>query len=154
DTWRRAVTSGLRRIDHGELGKVVLSRRVRIVADEPFDRTAILTRLRAQQPGCFVYACDGLVGATPELLVRREGDRVTSIPLAGPATDGARLASPPKDAAEPRFVVDALESALAPHCVDLDVPDAPEVVHFADLAHLATPITGRLAAPGPSALDL
>ena len=67
------------------LRKVVLAREVVVEADEPFDRAAVLRRLRRTFPGCFTFHVDGFLGASPELLVaraRRGG--------AGPADGGHR----------------------------------------------------------------
>jgi isochorismate synthase EntC len=106
-----------------------------------------------------VYAADGLVGASPELLVARHGSTVISRPLAGTTTvldDGAleRLSDSVKDGHEHRLVVRAIVDALAPWCDRLEVADAPEVDTFADVAHLATPVHGRLRAPAADAVSL
>ncbi len=92
--WGTAVAAALEAIARGELEKVVLARRVDIDSDSPFEIRTILRRLCEQQPGCFVYASDGMVGASPELLVRRLGTRVESRPMAGTSilTDDAALA--------------------------------------------------------------
>lgn len=156
--WRAMVDEALAAIAQGDLAKVVLSRTVRVVADADFDRRAVLTRLRAQQPGCFVYAAGGMLGASPELLVARSGATVVSRPLAGTVAlgdgDPEDLRTSPKDAREHRLVVDALVAALEPRCVRLHAAAEPELDIFADVAHLATPIYGSLREPVPDALDL
>ena len=83
DDWYRAVERALAAIAGGELEKVVLAREVFVEADRPFDFAAVLVRLVAQQPGCYVHAAGGLIGASPELLARRTGTVVESHPLAG-----------------------------------------------------------------------
>jgi len=146
-------------IDRGEIEKVVLAREVVVEADQAFDVRDILARLVHQQPGCFVYASDGLVGASPELLVRRAGTIVESRPVAGTAVaEGEeslrRLAASVKDTNEHRFVVDGILDALAPVCSTLDAGD-PEVAVFGPIAHLATPVRGELAGlDAPDALAL
>ncbi len=140
----------------------MLAREVVVEADEDFELRAVLGRLRAQQPGCFVYAAGELVGASPELLVRRTGDASRSrCPMAGTvAADAgerrgrARSAESVKDDHEHRFVVDAIVDALAPRCESLDVAAVPELARFSSLAHLTTPIRGILADPAPTALEL
>jgi len=145
--------------EHG-IEKVVLAREVTVDADADFDVRTVLRRLRAQQPGCFVYADGGFVGATPELLVRRHGRRIESRPMAGTApgsvaAEVARtLAASNKDAREHRFVVDAVRDALLPVTSALDVSEVPEVEHFGNLAHLVTPIRGDVADPSLDALSL
>jgi menaquinone-specific isochorismate synthase len=157
--WHDAVETALGAIARGELEKVVLARRVEIEADRPFDQRTVLARLRAQQPGCFVYSGDGIVGASPELLVRRQDRAVESIPMAGTATasDAATIAAlqtSAKDAREHRPVVEAIVSVLEPLCEHLDAVPEPEVAVFAMIAHLCTPIRGVLRAPAPDALTL
>ena len=118
----------------------------------------MLARLRAQQPGCFVYAASGVLGASPELLVARSGATVVSRPLAGTLAlgdhDPDELRASPKDAREHRLVVEALVASLDPWCVRLHAAPEPEVDTFADVAHLATPIYGSLREPAPDAVTL
>lgn len=156
--WRDAVVEALAEIDRGELTKVVLARAVAVEANRAFESRAVLAHLRSQQPGCFVYAAGGMLGASPELLVARHGDRVVSRPMAGTAVpgDGAleRLADSPKDAWEHRLVVEAILDVLSSRCVRVEAAPEPEVDEFADVAHLATPIHGTLREPAPDALTL
>jgi menaquinone-specific isochorismate synthase len=159
DDWRRAVERALAAIDVGDLEKVVLAREVLIEADAAFDAHEIVRRLVASQPGSFVYASEGFVGASPELLVRRTGDVVESRPVAGTTvadSDEAllALAASVKDTREHRYVVDGIVDVLGPRCAELHTDAVPEVAVFGPVAHLATPIRGRLTAPAPSALDL
>ena len=157
--WGTAVAAALEAIARGELEKVVLARRVDIDGDSPFEIRTILRRLCEQQPGCFVYASDGMVGASPELLVRRLGTRVESRPMAGTSilTDDAalaRLRDSAKDAREHRPVVDAIVATLEPLCSELEVGAAPEVARFASVAHLVTSVRGTLHAPAPDVVAI
>jgi menaquinone-specific isochorismate synthase len=160
EQWHAMVEAALAAIDDGQFEKVVLAREVLVEADTPFDVRDIVRRLVSQQPGCFVYASDGLVGASPELLVRRIDDDVESLPVAGTAVaDGddaslRALAASVKDHREHRFVVDAIVEALEECCVELDAGSVPEVAVFGHVAHLATRVSGRLRTPAPSALDI
>jgi menaquinone-specific isochorismate synthase len=159
DDWRVAVERALGAIDAGELEKVVLAREVIVEADAPFDPHEIVRGLVASQPGSFVYASEGFVGASPELLVRRQGDVVESRPVAGTTvadSDEAllALAASVKDTREHRFVVDGIVDVLGPCCRELHADATPDVAVFGPVAHLATPIRGRLTAPGPGALEL
>jgi menaquinone-specific isochorismate synthase len=160
EQWRAMVQAALAAIDSGQLEKVVLAREVMVDADTPFDVRDVVRRLVSQQPGCFVYASDGLVGASPELLVRRIDDEVESLPVAGTAVaDGDEaslraLAASVKDHREHRFVVDAIVETLEEYCDELDTGSLPEVAVFGHVAHLATRVSGRLRSPAPSALDL
>ncbi|MEX2256754.1 MAG: isochorismate synthase [Acidimicrobiia bacterium] len=159
DQWCAAVTAALDAIARGDLEKVVLARAVEVEADHPFDVPTILERLLVEQPGCFVYAVDGMVGASPELLVRRRTLRIECRPMAGTvmATDEAalqRLRASAKDAREHRVVVDAIVESLGPLCERLLVGAEPEVARLASVAHLATPIRGTLHDPAPDALAI
>ena len=142
----------------GELEKVVLAREVLVESDWPFSTTGLLRRLRAQQPGCFVHFAEGLIGASPELLVRRLGSTVESRPMAGTARVGsddfASLTDSDKDNREHRVVVDAVAQTLAGRCETLDVARHPVTRAFSSVGHLTTPIRGILSAPRPSALTL
>jgi menaquinone-specific isochorismate synthase len=153
DEWRARLEHGLAAIDAGEIEKVVLAREVDIEADAPFDVVDILDTLRATQPGCIVYATDGFVGASPELLVRRVGCEVTSRPMAGTGDDPATLLASTKDAHEHRIVVDAIAAALRDRC-DAVHCEGPSAVRFATVTHLATTIRGRLMDPEVRVTDL
>jgi menaquinone-specific isochorismate synthase len=149
------VGEAVRRIKAGELDKVVLARDVVAHVDGPLDARHLLLRLADAYPSCWTFSVGDLVGATPELLVRRTGDLVTSRVLAGTVrrrgdyrTDAglarALLASG-KDTAEHEYAVHSVAKALAAHCTDLDVPSTPHVLELANVQHLATDVTGRLA---------
>ncbi len=158
-----AVAEAVRRIDGGELDKVVLARDLVATADAPLDVRALLQRLGDRYPGCWTFAVDGLIGSTPELLVRRTGDHVVSRVLAGTtarssdavvdARHAAELLASDKDRVEHELAVRSVADALGPFCSDMVVPRAPEVVRLANVQHLQTDVTGRLA-NGESALDL
>ena len=156
--WREMVTSALGSIERGDLEKVVLARAVTVDADTPFAVTPVLARLRDRQPGCVVHHADRLIGASPELLVRRVGHTVESRPLAGTARAGgdaqAALRRSTKDGREHRLVVEAVVDGLAPLCDELIVPDEPDALVFSSIVHLATLVHGQLRDPAPSALTL
>ncbi|HZB40030.1 MAG TPA: isochorismate synthase, partial [Ilumatobacter sp.] len=134
-------------------------------ADAPFDPRVIVDRLLATQGGCAVFAAGGLVGATPELLVRRRGDHVTSRPMAGTiprgATDAgdraaeATLAASAKNGIEHRVVVEAVVDGLRAGGVEVVSVHGPDVARLATVSHLATTITGTVQpASACSALEL
>jgi menaquinone-specific isochorismate synthase len=158
-SWERAVATAVTRIRAGELGKVVLARDLRATASAPIDRRYLIGRLARLYPDCYTFACAGLVGATPELLVRREHRRISSLVLAGtarrsndPAADealGAALLSSAKDAEEHEYAVAGVRAALAPLCEELAVAGRPGLLKLANVAHLATAMTGILAAGHP-----
>jgi menaquinone-specific isochorismate synthase len=163
--WSSQVDAVLDAIRTGALVKAVLAREVVVHADAPFDARVIVDRLRATQGGCAVFAADGLVGATPELLVHRWGFEVTSRPMAGTiprgATDAgdsaneAALAASVKDGLEHRLVVEAVVDGLRACGVDVASVRGPDVARLATVSHLATTIAGHVE-PGSavSAVEL
>jgi isochorismate synthase len=164
DTWRAAVLAALEAIGSGRLDKVVLAREAAVAAEWPFPRAELLRRLERRPGGStFLYASGGFVGASPELLVRRQGRVATSRPMAGTVPQGAgagagadglaRLTGSPKEAVEHRLVVDAVAEGLAKVADRVQV-GRPEVVRLATVAHLATEITADLTGPLPTALEL
>ena len=150
-SWCATVATAVERISAGELAKVVLARDLLVTADAPLDARSLLARLAARFPDCWTFAVDGLLGATPELLLRRTGRRLSSRVLAGTAPRGAgaddeRLAadllSSTKDRAEHALAVDSLVRALEPYCTTLTAPAEPELLTLANVRHLATDVTG------------
>jgi menaquinone-specific isochorismate synthase len=156
EDWGGLVAGAVARIDEGELGKVVLARQVDVTANRPFVTSDVLRRLLALYPTCMVFRIDGFLGASPELLIERRGARVASHPLAGTigrsgdlATDEALIAgllASPKERREHAYVIDGLRRSLGPVCVSFDVPDKPTVMELRNVTHLATRLTGILAA--------
>ncbi|MGD0742410.1 MAG: isochorismate synthase [Acidimicrobiales bacterium] len=156
-----AVAAARDAIRAGELDKVVLVREVVIAANRCFRRHDLLERIRALHPTCAAFAIDGFVGASPELLVRRRGERISSRPLAGTVArsgdrrEDARLATgllaSPKDRLEHRYVVEAIVATLVRHADDVAVPDTPELLELRNVTHLATLVTATLRAEQPAA---
>ena len=161
--YESAVTEALASIASGEIDKVVIARDLVATTENDLDVRALLRRLAATYPSCWTFAIDGLVGSTPELLVRRTGDHVVSRVLAGTtprSTDAvvdahhaAELLASDKDRVEHELAVRSVADTLGPFCSDLVVPRAPEVVRLANVQHLQTDVTGRLS-NGETALDL
>ncbi|WP_149203981.1 isochorismate synthase [Actinotalea subterranea] len=166
--WQDAVAEAVAHIRAGDLDKVVLARDVVARTQEPLDARWVLHRLAADYPSCWTFAVDGLLGATPELLVRSEKGLVTSRVLAGTIrrtgdddADLARaaiLAHSSKDLEEHEYAVESLTRTLSPFCSSTNVPETPFVLHLPNVLHLATDVTGVLstegAAPVPSSLTL
>jgi menaquinone-specific isochorismate synthase len=161
--WQDAVRRAVCRIGEGALDKVVLARDVVATAEDEIDPRWLVGRLVERYPTCWTYLVDGLVGATPEMLVRREGGLVTSRVLAGTIRRSApgdadlnlaaALARSSKDLEEHEYAVSSVARALAPFCSGMHVPDAPYVLELPNVLHLATDVTA-VARPGASALGL
>ncbi|MGA8210911.1 MAG: isochorismate synthase [Nocardioidaceae bacterium] len=150
--WEGVVAEAVRRIDVGELEKVVLARDLLATAADDVDVRWPLQRLAAGYPTCWTFHVAGLFGATPEILVRRERGLVTSRVLAGTIrrtgddardlTLAATLARSSKDLEEHEYAVRSVADALAPHCSSMNVPEAPFVLHLPNVMHLATDVNG------------
>ncbi len=152
--WLEAVARAVERIGDGELQKVVLARDHAVWARDPFDPLELARRLTERFPSCHTFVVDGLVGATPELLLSRRGRRVTSRVLAGTAgrdpdeaTDaalGAALLASDKDRWEHRLAAESVEEVLRPRCEQLDHESDPRLLRLDNVQHLATTFEGRL----------
>ena len=150
--WERIVADVVSLIRRDEVDKVVLARDLRLACDDPIDLRHVYARLLAGYPTTWAYLVDGMVGATPELLVRRQGGLVTSRVLAGTVglqTDGVdplvlatELSRSSKDIAEHEFAVESVAKALEPYCKAMNVPESPSVLRLPNVMHLATDITG------------
>ncbi len=159
--FEEAVARAVQRIVAGEFEKLVLAREVDVHAPRAHDAAAVLGLLREAFPTSFVYAVGRgeatFVGATPELLVRRQGQRASTVALAGstrrsadPAVDdhlGEQLLRSAKDRAENAIVVRRIARALRPYAVWVAAAEEPVVIKVANIQHLAAPIRAQLAAP-------
>lgn len=165
--YEAAVARAVERIRAGALEKVVLAREVEVHARAPHDVPAIHGILREAFPACFVFAVQrgdaSFVAASPELLLRRDGMRASTLALAGstrrsadPAVDdhlGEQLLRSDKDRAEQAIVARRIERALRPHAVWVTAAPEPVIARMANIQHLATPIRAQLAEPH-SAIEL
>jgi salicylate biosynthesis isochorismate synthase len=159
--YEQAVARAVERIRAGELQKVVLAREVQVHAPAPHDAAAVFGVLRAEFPSCLTFCVArgeaSFLGASPELLVRREGQRVSTIALAGssrrsadPAVDehlGEQLLRDPSYREEHAIVARRIARLLRPHSVWVASAPEPELVRIANIQHLGTPIRAQLAAP-------
>jgi isochorismate synthase len=151
------------------IDKVVLSRLIDITTESAVDREALMQRLIALNPASYnfhVPLADGgaLMGASPELLLRMNGNVFSSLPLAGsakrvadPEQDkavGQTLMNSRKDRHEHQLVTDAMRDVLAPRVSYLALPDQPELITTPQLWHLSTPIEGQVRDGRENALSL
>jgi isochorismate synthase len=177
EEYAAAVREATAWIRGGRLRKVVLARSIVVAADRTFDAKQLLWRLRAVDPDCYTFASPELaldagdlvptgvlVGATPELLVRKEGFGIAATPLAGSAprfgdpdedrASSERLFASAKDREEHGLVVEDVARALEPLCEELSYPPEPELLGTANVWHLATAFRGTVRSSVSSALDL
>ncbi|MCA9535745.1 MAG: isochorismate synthase [Myxococcales bacterium] len=151
------VSDAREAIAAGALEKVVLARcsEATVAAGAMPDAVDMLARLDARFASCTRFAifrrddageAVTFLGATPECLVTRTGDRVHTEALAGsmPRGESAALLASDKDRREHRFVVDAVVSALEPYCSAITHDPQPGTRELPDVVHMRTPIEGRL----------
>ena len=161
--YRTAVARAVELIAAGRLDKVVLAHDLLAVAEEPIDPRWLLAQLATSNPSCYAFAVEGLVGATPELLVRLADGDVASRVLAGTTARGAddtaqaagvaALLGSAKDQEEHRYAVESLRDALAGHVTDLVAPRHPSPLELSNVTHLATDLSARVC-DGSDVLDL
>jgi isochorismate synthase len=159
--YEEAVARAVARIRAGELDKIVLAREVRVEAPVDHDPAAVIGVLREVFGACYVYAVGRggatFLGASPELLVRREGLRASTVALAGstrrsadPAVDdhlGEQLLQSEKDREENAIVARRIVRSLRPHAVWVTAAPEPALVRIVNIQHLARPIRAQLIAP-------
>lgn len=149
--WQRGMKSALAALDRGDVEKVVLTRQLRVEMDREPSTTAIASRLLASQPDCYIFSVDGLVGASPELLVSHRDGVISSLVLAGTAPSSESLGSAKMDL-EHVLAATSVRRGLAQYVTTLDVP-ARTVLEFGDIKHLATRFEGQ-ATNGSTVLDV
>jgi len=163
--WESVVAQAVGRIGAGELEKVVLARDLVATADAPIDVRWPLRKLADDYEMCWTFHVDGLFGATPEMLVRRERGLVMSRVLAGTIRRtgddehdlalAGQLARSSKDLEEHEYAVRSVADALAPYCSSMNVPEVPFVLHLPNVMHLATDVAGVVHdSRGASVLEL
>ena len=159
--YEEAVARAVQRIQAGEMEKIVLAREVEVHAPRAHDPAAVLGLLREAFPSCYVFAVGRgnatFLAASPELLIRREGQRASTVALAGsirrsadPAVDdhlGEQLLSSAKDREENAIVAHRIASRLRPHSVWVSAATEPGLVRVANIQHLGAPIRAQLRSP-------
>ena len=161
--YRESVREAVRRIQHGEVSKVVLARDLVGTIADGADIRPMVIDLAQSYPDCWTYCVDGLIGSSPETLVRVHDGTMDARVLAGTAARGvdahsdleaaAVLATSSKDLDEHAFAVRSVIDSLEPFTTHLSTGESPFTLRLANLWHLATDVTGNLT-PGSTSLDL
>ena len=155
--WRETVNKVVQDLKNGPLKKVVLARELRLIFDQDVASEKVLSTLRKEQHNSFTFAFesngDCFIGATPERLVKKQGDNVFSTCLAGsiprgktPEDDqvlGEQLLADRKNRMEHQYVVEMIKEALEESCEDLILPDKPQLMKLKNIQHLYTPVIGK-----------
>jgi isochorismate synthase len=169
EEYAKGVAAAVDRMWKGEFSKVVLARTLELTGDGDVDIPSMLQRLARSDPAGYTFALPTapgrtLLGASPELLVSRRGERLVANPLAGstPRSEdlaedvrrAAALLQSAKDLHEHAVVVDAVHQGMAAYCSRVDVPPGPTLIRTATMWHLSTTVTGVVNRPGASALEI
>ena len=163
DAYQAAVREALGAIDRHEVDKVVLARDLVGTAPVGADLRRLVRSLASGYPDCWIFAVDGLIGASPETLVTVSGGTVTARVLAGTMARGAdvdtdaaaavTLTTSPKNQDEHRFAVQSVLASLRPHTSSLAAAEQPFTLKLPNVWHLATDVEGVLS-DAASSLDL
>ncbi len=159
--YEEAVARAVQRIRAGELDKLVLAREVEVHAPVDHEAGAVIGMLREAFPSCYVFAVGRgdatFLAASPELLIRREGQRASTVALAGstrrsadPAVDdhlGEQLLHSDKDREENLIVARRIARTLRPYALWVTAVPEPSLVRVANIQHLGSPIRAQLASP-------
>ncbi|WP_344073578.1 isochorismate synthase [Streptomyces crystallinus] len=164
EEWCGNVADVAGAVRRGELRKAVLARRVEVVTDAVIQPPQVLGRLAQTFPGAYLFSAFGLVGASPELLLSKQGRYVESKALAGTVRRGgdeaadrelARwLVESPKNQQEHRILRDMVLETLAPHALSVQVAKEPQILKLANVQHLMTHLTVELKPDHPPFLEL
>lgn len=149
--WMSGIARALESLEARSVAKVVLSRQVEAIFESDLPTAELVRRLHLDQPSCYTFAVDGLVGASPELLVSLSGGLISSLALAGTAVEARDLESAKIDR-EHWYTASSVEAALTAHVSDLE-KTSRRVVDFGEIKHLASRFSGRVI-PGTSVLDV
>lgn len=158
-----AVQKAVEAIGDGEVSKVVLARPLDAAVTRPLDLRILARDLAFGYPDTFTFVVDGLIGSSPETLIRSEKGELSARVLAGSMGRGVdalsdadaalRLATSPKDLDEHAYALRSLLLSLEAHATDVMTAETPFTLKLPNVWHLATDVRGRLA-DGASSLDL
>lgn len=155
--WKQSVDELVKDLKDGSLKKVVLARELRLIFDNQVKAEVILENLYNQQRDSFLFVFesngDCFIGATPERLVKKQGNDVFSTCLAGSIKRGKTefedeilgqtLLNDQKNLIEHGFVVEMIKEALAESCEEIILPEKPQLMKIRDIQHLYTPVIGK-----------
>ena len=159
EAWMDAVAAGVEEIRTGALEKLVLARDVVATVPGGVNASQVLRELAARYRECWTYGVDGLVGATPEMLIQVEGRTAQARVLAGtldrrdahgedglPMDYATRvLAGSEKQRHEHEIAIQSLTSQLAPFSEAMNAHDEPFILELPNVWHLASDVKAELA---------
>jgi anthranilate synthase component 1 len=165
--YHAAVERAKRYIQDGDIMQVVPSQRM----TKPFRATplSLYRALRALNPSPYMFYFDlaafHIVGASPEILVRLEGDKVTVRPIAGTRKRGAtsaedealadELLADPKERAEHIMLVDLgrNDAGRVAQTGTVQVTEQMVIERYSHVMHIVSNVEATLK-PGLNAIDV
>ncbi|WP_075184581.1 isochorismate synthase [Teredinibacter haidensis] len=167
--YKQSVQQAIANFQLSDIRKAVVSRVLELELNDTVEVDSIFNTLVDQNTSGYHFRVPlegggNLIGVSPELLVRKEGECIYSNPLAGSAkrqSDALRdsemaqqLSQSAKDHYEHRLVIEEIDRVLRPFCKELTVPEDPSLLSTESMWHLSTAIEGQLHNPQTSALAL
>lgn len=159
--YRVAVEQGVKRIAEGQLNKVVLARDVVARLSSPIATAQVLRELADRYQDCWTYAVDGLIGSTPEMLIKVDDNVARARVLAGTLdreqthkeigesdTHYAQraLVGSEKQRYEHQLAIDSLTQSLLPYTKVITSDSEPFVLELPNVWHLASDVSAQLRA--------
>ena len=153
EQWRKAVDEVIDALRNEEAAKVVMARDLTISSDSEINEAALVESLHERYPQTWTFSVDGLIGATPEMLVSLKDGHLHSRVLAGSCLpeDAEKLPLSLKDRSEHLFALESVVAALLPVAQDVRAPARPEVLVLPNIAHLCSDVDASF--PEGSVLD-
>ncbi|SDP25802.1 isochorismate synthase [Arthrobacter sp. ok909] len=159
EDWMAAVAAGVKEIRTGALEKLVLARDIVATVPTGVNAAQVLRELSARYRECWTYGVDGLVGATPEMLIQVEGrtaqarvlagtlDRRDADGMAGSPLEFAErvLAGSEKQRHEHDIAIQSLTTQLAPFSEAMNAHSEPFILELPNVWHLASDVKAELA---------
>ncbi|MCU6602650.1 isochorismate synthase [Peribacillus frigoritolerans] len=156
EEWKRTVAEAVQEIKTTDLDKIVLARELRLGFERSIDSGKVLEQLIAEQPLSYIFSLeaggDCFVGATPERLIKKQGNKVFSTCLAGSMRRGKdeqedvclgeELLHDQKNLQEHQYVVSMISNAFDSVCEKVMVPAGPTLMKNRHIQHLYTPVRG------------
>jgi len=158
EDWMAAVAAGVEEIRTGALEKLVLARDIVATLPTGVNAAQVLRELSARYRECWTYGVDGLVGATPEMLIQVEGRTAQARVLAGTLdrrdADGMAgsplafaervLAGSEKQRHEHDIAIQSLTTQLAPFSEAMNAHSEPFILELPNVWHLASDVKAEL----------
>jgi anthranilate synthase component I len=165
--FEKNVSAAKEYINAGDIFQVVLSQRFSV----PYqgDVFNVYRALRVVNPSPYLYYLDNgdsqIIGSSPEILVRKEGDRAETFPIAGTRHRGKNheedkqlekeLLADEKERAEHIMLVDLGRNDIGRVCKPgtVKVQDLMHIVRYSHVIHIASQVSGTVS-EGTSAVDV